>query len=223
MKLAGVSRFGTGLVVLSAAAVCCGQGLPAVGAAAANAPSGMVQPAAASVQLAIAGLHVEKWKTSREMRDATSTNVDSMRRDLTATLPGLMTAADAAPDSVAAMLPLSRNLGALYDVLLRVTVVAESGAPREQTAALEQAMTSVEGARRTLANRLESVAGAQEQRVRDLQKAVVAAKAVAVAPCPPVAVPPKAAAKTGAKRTAHKKKKPVPSGTPAAKPAVPQG
>jgi hypothetical protein len=200
MRLEGSLRSVLGLVLWSAAAACGGQAAPAPSAGL----SATIQPASASVQQAIDGLHVEKWKAARDVRDATAANVGSLRRDLTATLPGLIGAADAAPDSVSAMLPLSRNLGALYDVLLRVTVVAESAAPREQTVALEQAMTSVEGARRTLADRLQSAASAEEQRVSELQKAVVAAKAVAVAPCPPL---PAAPVKTAT--PARRKKKPV--------------
>jgi hypothetical protein len=202
MRLAGISRGYVGLVLWGAAIFCGGQATP--GAATGSAPSATVEPAAASVQQALETLRVDKWKAARDVRDAEAKNVDSLRRDLTTTLPSLMTAADAAPESISAMLPLSRNLGALYDVLLRVTVVAESAAPREQTVALEQAMTSVEGVRRMLADRLQSAASAEEQRVSELQKAVVAAKAVAVAPCPPL---PAAPVKTAT--PVRRKKKPV--------------
>ena len=115
-------------------------------------------------------------------------NLGSIHRDLETTLPGLLATADGG--SVAALVPVSQNLGALYDVLLRVTVVAESSAPSEQTAALEQALTSLEGARRSFTERLQSTAEAQERRVAELQTALSARPAPAVvasapAPCKP--------------------------------------
>ena len=147
---------------------------------------------------------------AKDVREATLTNVGSIRRDLEATLPGLLAAADAQPGSVATALPVERNLGALYDVLLRVTVVAEPAAPMEQTSALEHAMKSLEGARRELSDQLQSSAEAQEQKAVAMQKALnavppppVAVAAVGSAPCPAVSAP-------------TKRKKPVVKQAPAA-------
>ncbi len=164
----------------------------------------LVQPATAALQQALPALRVEKWKTSRSLRDATLANISSIQKDLDSTLPGLLATADASPSSVSAALPVSRNLGALYDVVLRVAVIAESSAPQEQTAMLSQAMGSLESARRSLSDRLQASALASEQQVRDLQK-TLAARPAAVAPAP--AAPP-------AKPAVTPKKKKKPAATP---------
>ena len=178
-------------------------------AAAAPAPlpnvSASLKPSLQVLQQALTAVHADRWKAAKPVREATLTNVASIHHDLDDTLPGLLATADASPGSLSAVLPLQRNLGALYDVVLRVTVIAESSAPQEQTAALEQAMTSLEGARRTLSDRVQTTALAQEQQVKDLQKTIAAAKAQAAAvPATPAAKDTSAAAKAKAK-----KKKPV--------------
>ena len=73
------------------------------------------------------------------MRSEADTNVASIRRDVETTLPPLLAAADAAPDSAAKALAAYRNVEALYDVLLRVTTAGRMAAPGDQSSALDQA------------------------------------------------------------------------------------
>lgn len=156
---------------------------------AAVAPSGLVQPSLGTVEQSLEKVFLDRWKTSKALKETTTNNLGSIHRDLETTLPGLLATADGAPGSVAGLVPVSQNLGALYDVLLRITVVAESSAPPEQTAALEQALTSLEGARRSFTERLQSTAEAEERRVTELQAELTARPASAVAapaPCKPV-------------------------------------
>jgi hypothetical protein len=181
---------------------------------------GVLQPAVMNLQQALDSLRVDKWKASKEVKATTADNIGSIRRDVEGTLPGLVTAADAAPGSLSAMLLLSRNVGALYDVVLRVTVIAESAAPADQADALEKSLSGLEGARRTLADRQQQMAAAQEARLGDLQKQWNARPAVAAA-CPPVAVPvpEKSASTTAAKRKKKVVKPAAKSPAPSAKPA----
>ncbi len=153
-------------------------------------PSGLVQPSLGTVAQSLEKVFVDRWKAPKALKETTTSNLGSIHRDLETTLPGLLATADAAPGSVAGLVPASQNLGALYDVLLRVTVVAESSAPAEQTAALEQALTSLEGARRSFTERLQTTAGAQERRVAELQTALSTRPASPVAaPVPPPCKP----------------------------------
>jgi hypothetical protein len=212
----GISKAISVGVVLSAMAAM-GQGAAPAGAApaapAASGPAmGLLQPAVMNLQQTMDILRVDKWKTSKEVKAATMDNVGSIRRDVEGTLPGLVTAADAAPNSVAAMLPLNRNLGALYDVVLRVTVIAESAAPGDQADALEKSLTGLESARKALADRLASGVAAEEAKVGDLQKQLNARPAVA-AVCPPVAVA--AAPEKTTKPTVRRRKKTIPKKKPA--------
>jgi hypothetical protein len=203
-------------------------GVPAFGQDVASGPAaapagsnmGVLQPAVMNLQQALDSLRVDKWKASKEVKATTADNIGSIRRDVEGTLPGLVTAADAAPGSLSAMLLLSRNVGALYDVVLRVTVIAESAAPADQADALEKSLSGLEGARRTLADRQQQMAAAQEARLGDLQKQWNARPAVAAA-CPPVAVPvpEKSASTTAAKRKKKVVKPAAKSPAPSAKPA----
>jgi hypothetical protein len=139
----------------------------------------------------MAQLHVDRWKLSRAGRDVTAQNIDSIGRDVTATLNPLLDNADAKPASVPALLPVSRNLAALYEVILRVTVTSEAGAPKADADALAQAIGSLQQARRSFDDRLQSLAAAQDQQVIDLKKQLAAAATAASQPSPLVCPPPK--------------------------------
>jgi len=135
-------------------------------------PSEMLRPALAQVQQTLDGLRLDKWKGAAGMREETDANIKSIRGDLETTLPALLTTADAAPQTPSKVLPVFRNVDALYDVLLRVVETGSLCAPRPQSAALGQAMTSLEGARRALGEHLQNVVVAQEQKLADAQAAL---------------------------------------------------
>jgi hypothetical protein len=155
--------------------------------------SSQVGPALAGVKQAVQQLSVDKWKAPKTVKDATLANLASIRKDVDQTMPGLLSAADAAPNSVAAMIPVSRNMSALYDVVLRVAVVADAAAPEDQANAIEAAMNRLDDARRGFADHLQVAADTQERHVTDMQK-----KLSAPPPPPPpapVCPPPPAPAK----------------------------
>ena len=174
--------------------------------------SSILNPAISTLQAALDGIRVEKWKASTSVREDTEANISSVRRDLESTLPPLLVTADGAPDSVAEVLPAFRNIEALYDVLLRIAAVARLAAPAQQSAALEQAMSSLESARRTLGDQLQGAALNQDRKVYALQASLRAVPPPAPAPAP--CVPPPTPAK---KRKAHAKPHPKPA-PPAAAP-----
>jgi hypothetical protein len=171
-----------------------------------------MQPALGTLQQALDAVRLDKWKGPNVLRQEADANINSIHHDLDITLPPLLTAADAAPDSVTRVLPAYRNIEALYDVVLRVSAVARLSAPSQQSAALEQAMLSLDDARRALGDHIQLAASAQEKKVIDLQTAL---RAVPPAPAPaPVAAtppPPEKKRKPRPKTT----KKPTPAPTPA--------
>ncbi len=134
-----------------------------------QAPSSLLQPALASVASAGSSVDLNRWKGSSTVRNEVDANLLSMQKDLQTTLPPLLTAADTAPASVTASLPVLLNLDALYSVLLRVTIAAHGAAPRDQSTALEQAATLLDSARRDLGDAVLNAAKAQEKRVAELQ------------------------------------------------------
>ncbi len=134
-------------------------------------PSSLVQPALDSVARAGSAVDLNRWKGSAGARDEGDANRASRQKDLQTTLPPLLAAADAAPASAAASLPVLLNLDALYSVLLRVTIASRGNAPRTENTALEQAAALLDGARRSLGDAVLASAKANEQQVSDLQAA----------------------------------------------------
>jgi hypothetical protein len=151
--------------------------------------SAILRPALGQVGNGLSGIRLEKWKVPGAMREATNENLSSISRDLDGTLPNLLGTADAQPSSIARLLPVYRNVEALYDVLLRVTGVADRGAPKEQVAALHNALASLESARHALGDSVLAASVLQDEtisrletRLHDQKPAVVAAPV----PCPDV-------------------------------------
>jgi hypothetical protein len=172
-------------------------------------PSATLQPSLDVLKTALGQLKTDKWKASAPIRNEAQANLDSVQRDVTSTLPALLTASDASPDSAAKVLPVYRNVEALYDVTLRLVVAARLSAPSDQMSALDQALARLDGARRALGDQLQSVAESQDKRTVRLEAAL---KAVPP-PAPPLPPPPPPKCPV----TPVRKKKV----TPAAKPATP--
>jgi hypothetical protein len=149
----------------------------------------MLQPAIESLRQALSVVRLDKWKASGAIRDEADANIGSIRRDIDSTLPPLLAAADGMPDSVTHVLPAFRNVNALYDVLLRVGAAARIAAPGQQSSALDQAMVSLEDARRALGDRLQEAAVGQEKQIIDLRTAARAVPPSAPAVAAPVASP----------------------------------
>jgi hypothetical protein len=177
------------------------QGPGAVGHAPANVsapasratlPSATLEPSLEILKQAIEGTNTDRWKASGAVRDEAQNNLRSIARDVQTTLPPLVAAADAAPDSAAKVLPAYRNIEALYDVLLRLNAAGQLAAPRDQASALEQALANLNDGRRALGDQLQQDADAQEKQVVHLQAALRAFPPPApsspsvVCPSPPV-------------------------------------
>ena len=185
-------------------------------APAARTPSSIVTPAIVSIRQAVVSLQSDKWKVSKPVHQDTDTNLNSIRNDIETTLPPLLADADAAPTSVTHLLPATRNLGALYDVLIRVDEVSRIGAPTPQANALAQAVTALQSARHELDDTLQALAVTQEKQLADFRAADAAR---AAAPPPPPPAPVVAPVVTPVKKKPKPKPKPV---TPPAAPPAPQ-
>jgi virulence-associated protein VagC len=164
---------------------------------------------------------MERWKKG-SVRDEAGANVRAIQKDLQTTLPPLVKTADAATDAVTGLLPVSRNINALYEVLLRVEEAARIAAPADQAAELWQALVRLGDARRAMDDRIEQAALAEEKQVADLRTTVKAqadAKASSTpvaATCPPPAPTAKAKRKPAASSTKSTTAKPSttpPAGT----------
>ena len=177
-------------------------------AAAPQAPSAILQPPLDALQKAVSSLNLDKWKRGN-VRSEAEANISSIMRDVQETLPPLMKEADGAPGAMSKTLPVSRNVDALYDVLLRVVDAARIAAPGDQVDALQQAQVDLEKARRTLDQQLQDAAAAQEKQVSSLQVALKEKSAIP----PPVVAPPPPPAPCAPVRKARPKKKTTPPAT----------
>jgi len=177
------------------------------------APSEILKPALDDVRITLAAVKLEKWKRG-SIRDEAGSNINTIQRDLQETLPPLLATADVAPESLSKVLPVTRNVDAVYDVLVHVVEASRVVAPGDQVSLLQQSLGKLEKARVRLDDQLQHVAEAQEKQVIDLRSTVQtqAAQLHATATPPPAPVCPAPAA------PAKKKKKPAAATAP--KPAA---
>jgi hypothetical protein len=184
-------------------------------AAPASAPSALLQPALDTVLQTVTAVKLEKWKRGT-VRDETGEHITAIEHDLQGTLPPLLQTADANAGTLSKVLPVTRNAEALYDVLVSVVEAARVAAPPDQVGQLEQALSGLGTALRSLDDRVQEIAATQEQQTIDLRKTVQTLNArVAAAAAPPPAKP------CPAPTPARKPKKKPPAGTPAAPAAAP--
>ncbi|MGD0939118.1 MAG: hypothetical protein ABR905_05340 [Terracidiphilus sp.] len=177
-------------------------GTPAQGTPSAQpTPSGLLQPALDQVQQTVSALKVDKWKRGT-VRDDARDNISAILRDLHTTLPPLLDTADATPGTISRMLPVSRNIAALYDVLLRVVEAARITASSEESTQLEQALKRLGAARAALDDRLQASVVALEKQEVDLRSTLQASEAAKCPTTPTSATPgrPKSAPNRKAKR-----------------------
>jgi hypothetical protein len=182
-------------------------------------PSAQMQPALNAVKESVNSVRVDKWKRGN-IRDEAAQNISQIQRDIDVTLPPMLRDADSAPTSLSKLLPVSRNISALYDVLLRVVEASRVIAPDEQVAQLQQALVLLGNARLAFGERMQTAADAMEKQLGDLRATVQSQAAKIVATPTPVAVPctPPAPKSTTKKTT----RKPA-AGTPSTKPATTTG
>jgi hypothetical protein len=146
--------------------------------------NGLQQVSIASAHLnrALDTVNVSKWKAPGEIRQTTTSDVQSMQRDLSDTLPGLINAALTDPAKVSPAFSVYRNVDALYDVLLRVSETAQLAGASRDASLLEDQRSALEDARTQLGVALLQSAQAQDAEVIHLRTTAVAA------PPPPPAV-----------------------------------
>lgn len=146
----------------------------------------MVQPSINSISQMMGQIRADKWKLSNESRDQMASYVASINKDLNTTLPALLADADASKGAPEKVLAVSRNVDALYDVLLRVAATSEVASPGQQAQVVEQQVLALRDARQALDDRIERGVQMQAKMIGDLRQQLASAKA---APAPACAAP----------------------------------
>jgi hypothetical protein len=162
-----------------------------------------LQPALGSVHQAVDLVRTDKWKKGN-IRDEAAQNISQIQRDIDVTLPPMLRDADTAPTTLSSLLPVSRNLSALYDVLLRVVEASRIVAPDEQVEQLQKALVTLGNARLAFGDRMQTAAVAMEKQVTDLRTTVKTQADKIEAVPTPVAVPCTPAPKPTPKKTTRK-------------------
>ena len=136
-----------------------------------SAPSDILQRSLDEVRITVGNVKLDKWKRG-SVRDEAGTNIDAIQRDLQGTLPTLLKDADSAPGTLTKILPLSRNVDALYDVMVHVVEASRMVGTGDSVGQLQQALTDLEKARVVLDNQIQQTADMQEKQVVDLRSTV---------------------------------------------------
>ena len=179
-----------------------------------------LEAASKATQADLARLRIERWKADGGSKKQALGNVDSVQRNLQNALPEMIGQLRNAPEDMPATFKLYRNLDALYDVLGSVVESTGAFGPKDDLQALSNDLSSFEGTRKQIAERLENLATSKEQEIARLRADLKTARA-AIPAAPPIKVvvddnePPK-------KPVVKKKpaaKKPAATTTPATTPA----
>jgi stress response protein YsnF len=175
-----------------------------------------VEQASQASQLDLAKLRVEKWKVDSSSKQQAQANVDSLSRNMHNALPEIIGQLRSSPEDLSATFKLYRNLDALYDVFGSVVESAGAFGSKDDFQALENDLSAMERARRSIAERMESLSASKEAELDRLRTQVKNSQASATVPTAPkkVVIDDTQPAKKTVKPA---KKKPVP--TPANPPA----
>jgi hypothetical protein len=140
-----------------------------------------------ATQLDMAKLRIEKWKTDGNTKRATQEDVGSIQRNLHNALPEIVSRLRNSPENLATTFELYRNLDALYGVFSSVVESAGAFGSRDEFQSLQNDLSALERARRSFADRMDTLANSKEGELARLRTQVQTLQAAQQA----VATPPK--------------------------------
>src|SRR5579862_7925003 len=143
-----------------------------------NALLSQLESNATSTASDLSRLRISKWKAPGGAKQQSESNRQSILRNLETALPGMISAVRANPDDIAASFTLYRNLDALYDVLSSVAEGAGAFGPKDDLQALSNDLSTFEGTRKQLAERIESLSSAKEAEIVRLRTDLKTAQAM---------------------------------------------
>jgi hypothetical protein len=147
-----------------------------------------LEEASKNAQADLAKLRIDRWKTDGSYKKQSLANVDSIQRNLQGAMPEMIGQLRSAPESLPATFKLYRNLDALYDVLGSVAESTGAFGSKEDYQTLSNDLNTIEGARRSLAERLENLATSKEAEIMRLRTDLKTAQAAIPATPPKIKV-----------------------------------
>ena len=143
-----------------------------------------LEQASQTTQADLSKLRIEKWKTDSNNKKQTLGNVDSIKRNLESALPEIVTQLRNSPEDLAASFKLYRNLDALYDVIGSVAESAGAFGSKDEFQGLSNDLNAFERARRSFAERMESLTTSKEAELTQLRTQVKTLQAATPPPAP---------------------------------------
>ena len=128
-----------------------------------------LQTASSQAAETIGRLNIGKWRASSEAKSAVQADANSVQRNLTSAMPGMIAAVRAAPNLLNAEFKLYRNLNALHEVFATVVDATRLYGPRADFDALSQQMRTFESVRRKLAEGLEQLTADTQRNLDQLR------------------------------------------------------
>ena len=172
-----------------------------------------------TTQADLAKLRIERWKTDGSTKKQSLSDVESIQRNLQSALPEMIAQLRNAPEDMPATFKLYRNLDALYDVLGGAVESAGAFGSKDDFQALSNDLSSFEGTRKQLADRVNNLATSKEQEIVRLRADLKTAQAaIPAAPPKKIVVDDNEPAKKPAVKKKPVAKKPV-TAAPATAPA----
>ena len=127
-----------------------------------NALLGDLDSTSKKTQSDLVKLRIEHWKADNSYKKQMLGNVDSIQRNLQGALPEIMGQLHSAPEDLSSTFKLYRNLDALYDVLGGVVEGAGAFGSKDDMQMLSNDLSSFEGTRKQLGERIENLSSSKE-------------------------------------------------------------
>jgi len=127
-----------------------------------------ITQASSDAQRDVAQLRIDKWKIDGDAKRRAESRAESISRNLSSALPGMLDAFRVAPNSLAANFKLFRNLSALDDPMAALADDAANGS-KEDRNALTLDFEKFERARLALGDRLERLSASADSELVKLR------------------------------------------------------
>lgn len=136
-----------------------------------------LEAASKATQADLVKLRIEHWKTDVNSKKQALSNVDSIQRNLQGALPEIISGLRTTPEDLPATFKLYRNLDALYDVLGNVVELTGAFGSKDEVQTLSNDLSSFEGTRKQIAERIENLSTAKEAEIVRLRTDLKTAQA----------------------------------------------
>jgi len=136
-----------------------------------------VQKATSSANVNLGKLRIEKWKTDSQQKQQMQQVEDSLQKNITNAVPGLISDVQTSRGGVLASFKLYHNLNVVYEFLSSMAEAAGAYGKKEEYQPLEGDATALDTVRQNLSTYIEQASGKMEAENRAAANALQARQA----------------------------------------------